>query len=201
LKRLTPPLLDRWRFVLWQLHPPERRALTRWVLARSTTGRLDWRPALAAANTVTFVCHGNIIRSPLAAEAFQAEASRLGASVAVRSAGVAARDGEPADPRAVRSAAERGLSLTAHRARFFDEGEACTADVILVMDLPNAGRVIGAHPATAERVFLLGGLQPSGAMTLSEIHDPVLGTIDDVRRAHDEVLAATRVAASVLVSR
>jgi protein-tyrosine phosphatase len=198
---MTPAILDRWRFVLWQLAPDERRALVRWVVARTTVGRKDWREGLKSARTVTFVCHGNIIRSPVAAVAFETEARRSGSPKAVRSAGVAARDGELPDPRAVQAARERGFALNGHRAHFFDEAEARTADLIFVMDLPNAGRVIGAFPATMDKVFLLGGIEPAGTMSLREIRDPVLGTLDDVRKSHDEVLEGIRIAATALTPR
>jgi hypothetical protein len=50
--------------------------------------------------------------------------------------------------------------------------------------------VLGRHPDAAGKVFLLAGCRANGRLALDEIHDPVAGTLDDVRRSHDEVLAA-----------
>lgn len=198
VKSLTPRALARWRFVLWQLHPVERKALLGWVMAQRTGQAGDWRRAVAAARTVTFVCHGNIIRSPLAAAAFAGATRGVNGGLVVRSSGVAARIGEPVDARALTSAAERGFHLEGHRSRAFDDAEARESDVIMVMDLPNVGRVLGNWPNAAGRVFLLGGLEPSGRTQFREIYDPVVGTIDDVRRAHDDVLRSVAVAATAV---
>lgn len=198
---LTPRGLARWRYVLWQLHPAERRALLRWVVAQYLGRGADWRAALGRARSVTLVCHGNIIRSPLAAEALARAARERSLGVLVRSAGLVARPGERADPRALASAQERGYSLEAHRSRLFDEREAHDSDVIFAMDLPNVGRILGAWPGAAGKVFLLAGLEPSGQMRLREIYDPVVGTLDDVRQAHDEVLRGVAVAVESLPRR
>lgn len=197
LKRLLPDRLARWRRVLLQLESPDRRALVRWCLPRERRQR-NWRRALSNARRVLFVCHGNIIRSPFAAAVFERAARELGNDVHVTSAGVAARQREAADPRAVQSAAERGYSLAPHASRLFDDHDAERADVIFVMDLVNAGHILGRYPETAPRLFLLGSLQPGGETGLQEIYDPVMGTLDDVRKAHDEVLRATRLAADAL---
>lgn len=197
LKRLLPPALARWRWVLLQLEAPDRRELVRWCLPRARRVR-NWRQAVSGARRVLFVCHGNIIRSPFAAAVFERAARQLGSDVQVASAGVAARQREPADPRAVQSAAERGYSLANHASHLFDDHDAEHADVIFVMDLVNAGHILGRYPDTAPRLFLLGSLLPGGATSLQEIHDPVTGTMDDVRKAHDEVLRASRLAADAL---
>lgn len=63
------------------------------------------------------------------------------------------------------------------------------------MDHYNLGRILARFPEAAERVFLLGGCQPDGRMTLTEIHDPVSGSLSDVEIAHDEAVAAVRVLA------
>jgi protein-tyrosine-phosphatase len=197
LKHLVPARLRRWRQVLASLNPEERQAL--FGAAVSVTlhpRRRDWRPAVRNAADVVFVCHGNIIRSPLAAAAFAREAASRARTVQVSSAGLSARAGEPADPRAADSAEERGLPLESHRARPLDAAQVTKAGAIFVMDHLNLGRILARFPDAADRVFLLGGCQPDGRMTLTEIHDPVSGTLDDVRVAHDEVIAAVRVLAT-----
>jgi protein-tyrosine-phosphatase len=196
LKHFIPTSLRRWRYVLSQLDPNERRALlTAAIDATLHPRRRDWREPLRGGTSVVFVCHGNIIRSPVAGVALAREAASRGRAVQVTSAGLAARPGEPADPRAIDSAEERGLSLESHRARALDAAQVGGADAIFVMDHLNLGRILHRFPDAAEKVFLLGGCRDDGSVTLTEIHDPVSGTLADVGVAHDEVLAAARLLA------
>lgn len=196
LKHLVPTSLRRWRYVLSQLDREERRALLNVAIdATLRPGRRDWRGLVRNATSVVFVCHGNIIRSPFAAVAFAREASLRGRPVQVTSSGLSARTGEPADPRAMDSAEERGLTLESHRAQPLDAAQVARAGVIFIMDHLNLGRILNRYPDAAEKVFLLGGCRTDGSVTLTEIHDPVSGSLADVRIAHDEVLAATRLLA------
>lgn len=188
LKRLLPDHWRRWLFVLRQLRPAERRALLE--TARRPPG--DWRVPLRGARRVSVICHGNIIRSPLGAVALARAVRERGLPIEVVSAGVGARQGEPADPRAVLSASALGLSLDEHRATAIDALHVQSADVLFVMDRLNLGRLLARFPHARHRTFLLGGCEPDGRTTLAEIHDPVAGTLDDVKKSHEEVLAAVR---------
>jgi protein-tyrosine-phosphatase len=192
-KRHVPPTLRRWRNVLSQLDARERRTL--FVAALDATlhpRRRDWRSVVRNADHVVFVCHGNIIRSPLGEAAFAREAAARGRSVEVSSAGLSARPGEPADSRAIDSAEERGLGLEAHRARLLDAAQVAGASAIFIMDHINLARILTRFPDAADKVFLLGGCRPDGRVVLTEIHDPVSGSLADVHVAHDEVVAAVR---------
>ena len=196
LKRLVPTSLRRWREVLASLKPEERRVLLRTAIgATLRPRRRDWREVMQRGTNFVMVCHGNIIRSPLAAAALAAEAASRGRTVQLSSAGLSARPGEPADPRALESSRARGLPIEAHRSRLLGVSQVWAADAIFVMDHYNLGRIISRFPEAAQRVFLLGGCQPDGSMTLTEIHDPVSGSLADVEIAHDEVIAAVRVLA------
>ena len=66
---------------------------------------------------VLFVCSGNTCRSPMAALLFQAKAEAAGLPAAAQSAGLAAFAGDCASENAVAVMRERGLDLSAHRAR------------------------------------------------------------------------------------
>lgn len=193
LKHLLPTSLRRWRNVLAGLAPEERVVLLRAAIdATLHPRRRDWRAVVRSGRNFVMVCHGNIIRSPLAATALAREAASRGHRVQVSSAGLSARPGEPADPRALDSAEERGLSLASHRSRLLDAAQVQSADAIFVMDHLNLGRMLARFPDAADRVFLLGGCRPDGGASLSEIHDPVSGTLADVNVAHDEILAVVR---------
>ena len=196
LKRLFPTALRRWRGVRASLNREERRALLRATIdATLQPRRRDWREVVRRGSNFVMVCHGNIIRSPLAAAALSREAAVRGRAVRVSSAGLSARPGDPADPRALESGRARGLPIEAHRSRLLGMPQVWSADAIFVMDHYNLGRIISRFPESAERVFLLGGCQPDGGMALTEIHDPVSGSLADVEIAHDAVIAAVRLLA------
>jgi len=192
LRRLVPDGVRRWRYVFAALRPVEGQVLIAAALRSRFGGLPDWRPVLRRARTVSFICHGNIIRSPFAAAAFAQLMRERGARIDVVSAGVAARTGEPADPRAAESAAEQGVSLVDHRATSLDAAHVHAADLLVVMDRLNYGRLLARFPEAEGRVFLLAGCQADGRTTLDEIHDPVAGTLDDVRKSHAEVLEGVR---------
>ena len=198
LRALVPSGARRWRNVMGPLAPAERRVLLRFALRATMRGLPDWRPALRRARTVSFICHGNIIRSPFAAAAFAQLMREGGHRIEVVSAGVAARTGEPADPRAAASAIERGVSLASHRATMLDALHVKAADVLVVMDRLNLARILARHPEAEGRVVLLAGCHADGRTTLDEIHDPVAGTLDDVRKSHAEVLEGVRRLADAL---
>jgi protein-tyrosine phosphatase len=102
---------------------------------------------------IMMVCTGNICRSPLAA----AELRRhLPAGFSVRSSGLAAIVGAPAQETVSRLAGMRGLNLGRHEAVQIDEAMALGNDLILVMTASQKDEVELHYPATRGRVFLLG---------------------------------------------
>jgi protein-tyrosine phosphatase len=89
---------------------------------------------------VLFVCLGNICRSPLAQGVFEDVLRReeLEDEVFVDSAGTGSwHVGSPPDDRAKRSAAARGLDLSAQRARRVSLADCEEFDYILTMDEQN----------------------------------------------------------------
>ena len=88
------------------------------------------------------------------------------------------------------------MRLESHRARPLDSARVAEGGVIFVMDHLNLGRILKRFPGAADRVFLLGGCRPDGRVVLTEILDPVSGTLSDVRATHNQVVAATRLVAS-----
>ncbi len=89
---------------------------------------------------VLFVCMGNICRSPMAEGVFQKllEQSGLADQVLIDSAGTHAYHvGKSPDPRAIRTASERGIDLGRLRARQVERGDFEEFDLVLVMDEHN----------------------------------------------------------------
>lgn len=77
----------------------------------------------------------------------------------VASAGLAALVGQPADAQAQALMAQRGLDLSAHRARQLTGPLVRQSDLILVMDADQRRAIESHHPLARGRVFLLGGQQ------------------------------------------
>lgn len=81
-------------------------------------------------NNILFICIGNICRSPMAEGLF----SQALPDKQVFSAGIDALVGQPADPLSIQLMAERGIDISAHRARKLASWMVYEADVIVTMD-------------------------------------------------------------------
>jgi protein-tyrosine phosphatase len=93
-------------------------------------------PDVPPARRLLFVCSGNICRSPLAEAIFRHQAERAGraSDFELDSAGTHGyHEGEPADPRARRVGAARGVAVTSI-AREVRESDFGHFDLILAMD-------------------------------------------------------------------
>lgn len=131
--------------------------------------------------SVLFVCHGNIMRSAAAAEFLRDELRTAGVTgITVASAGTHARDGKPADPRAVEAARTLGASLQRHGASRITARHIADFDVIFVMDELNFVNVHTAFPKSLPKLRLLGGMNTSGSYRPHEIPDPYLATNAEV---------------------
>jgi protein-tyrosine phosphatase len=98
------------------------------------------------------LCHGNICRSPFAAALL---AARL-PTRDVRSAGLQAGEGSPADPMAVVCARRMGVALTQHRSARASAEALAWADLIVVMQGCHAAAIAREWPQFRGRVRLLG---------------------------------------------
>jgi protein-tyrosine-phosphatase/predicted ATP-grasp superfamily ATP-dependent carboligase len=144
-----------------------------------------FRPFRAPIRSVVFICHGNIMRSPMAETMFRAAAPHI----RVESAGTFAIPGRNADARAARVAAEFGYSLEHHQARLLSEEMVDSADLLVVMDYVNYIVLTDRFPQAAGRTLLLGSLERGAAL---QIDDPYEGTLDDVRTAYKRIQTCLR---------
>lgn len=138
---------------------------------------------------VTFVCTGNICRSPIAEKVFAHEVERAGLADRVRVTSAGTGDwhvGDAADPRAAALLTEHGYR-DMHVARQVDD-ELLAADLIVALDDGHlrALRRIAPDP---ERVRLLRSFDPD-APPGAGVPDPYFGGSE----GFTEVLAMTRAA-------
>lgn len=100
------------------------------------------------------VCTGNICRSP-AAELLLRAGLGDDAGVAVSSAGLAARAGEPVAPPMARLLAARGVDPGGFVARQLQPAQLRSAGLVLTMTAAQRSAVVTRAPATVRRTFTL----------------------------------------------
>jgi protein-tyrosine-phosphatase len=110
--------------------------------------------------SVLFVCHGNICRSPYAAVAFtQRLPAELGEFVRVASAGFVGPE-RPSAQEALAVAAERGLDLREHRSQLLTLDGVLNTHLIVVMEPAQQSVICGAYGRHSHHVLVLGDLDP-----------------------------------------
>lgn len=149
----------------------------------------DPRPGDEVA-VVLVVCHANITRSPFAAALLEARVhQRLGvdAPVWIRSAGVHARDGLPADAGSRLQAGRRGLDLSRHRSALLTPQDVVEADLVVTMTEAQRTHAVHQHPAAARWTFTLPELARLCASLSDEVvaGDPRTELRATVRRLAD----------------
>ncbi len=136
---------------------------------------------------ILLVCTGNICRSPLGAALLQRALAERGIEgIDASSAGTGAWDGAPVSEGAYLVGLERGLDLSAHRARLLTRELVEEADLILTMARHHRARVdeLGGEG----HVFVLGeyaGREGDAA----EVSDPFGGDLDVYRDTCSELEA------------
>lgn len=133
--------------------------------------------------TIVCVCHGNIIRSPMT-EALLRRFLAPASSYTVASAGLFAKVGKSADPRALIACQDFGVSLEQHKAQPLTQSLVDQADLILVMDFENEAILLSHFPHTREKTFLLGGFSDEARLPSAAIPDPYNGDLDGVRKCY-----------------
>lgn len=140
---------------------PERQDLL-WEIRRRSRGE----PALpfGPIQRVLVFCHGNICRSPLAAHLLATGCPEL----EVRSGGLEAREGDPAQPGAIRVGAEFGADLERHAAHRLTAVDVAWADLIVGMTGRHSASIRACCPAQCGKVRLLGDFLPGPPFALED---------------------------------
>ncbi|WP_227353628.1 low molecular weight protein-tyrosine-phosphatase [Haladaptatus salinisoli] len=147
--------------------------------ARAAVRRLPPEP------TVTFLCLGNICRSPLAERYFEARLSTAECDCAtVRSAGFIEKEGRSSPDAAVSVADELGVDLTDHRSRCVDADLLRESDLVLLMDARNYRHLKGKFPDELDKACFLKSFAADGGF---EIEDPYSADEATFRRVYGEV--------------
>jgi low molecular weight protein-tyrosine phosphatase len=128
---------------------------------------------------VTFVCSGNICRSPMAEKMFARQIQERGLSDVVRvsSAGTGSwHVGDAADKRAGHVLRGHGYP-SAHRAAQVDD-EHLSADLVVALGR-NHARMLREMGVPPNRIRMLRSFDPRSAAHALDVDDPYYGTMDD----------------------
>lgn len=123
---------------------------------------------------ILVLCIGNICRSPMGEAMLRVALP----GKTVRSAGLGALIGKPADPLSVQLMAEQGIDISAHRAQQISPALVAQADLILVMDLEQKRHVETQYMGARGKVFRLC------ESSKDDIPDPYREGIESFRNAH-----------------
>ncbi|AYO31826.1 MAG: protein arginine phosphatase [Thermoanaerobacteraceae bacterium] len=138
---------------------------------------------------VVFVCTGNTCRSSMAEALFKKILKERGRErdIMVESCGIAAVEGMPASPNAVKVMKEEGIDISSHRARLLSE-EILKADLILTMTKNHKDYILNKFPETKGRVFVLEEFASGQRGDENvDISDPYGGDEQTYRRVADEI--------------
>lgn len=102
---------------------------------------------------VLFVCTGNTCRSPMAQCLFTSMAKEQDVEVRADSAGLYAREGEPASDGAYAAMEALGLSLQGHRVKPVTEELLAGADLVLCMTQAHAEQLQMRFPDAKAKIF------------------------------------------------
>ena len=139
--------------------------------------------------SVLFLCHGNVCRSPFAAALFAREAAaRIPTPITVGSAGLIS-PGRASPPSAVAAAARRGIDLSRHQSRLLRRVQHATR-----IDRGHVGRSGAGGSARGRpliRTLILGDLdpEPAGARTIG---DPMGGPDELFDDSYDRIARCVR---------
>ena len=105
---------------------------------------------------ILVLCVGNICRSPMAEALMRQAFLERRSPVDVRSAGLGALTGHPADEHVQALLAARGIDVSDHRAVQVHGDMLRWADLVLVMEAGHRAELMSVEPVAAGKIFLLG---------------------------------------------
>ncbi len=151
---------------------------------------------MADVTRLLFVCHANVVRSPLAEAVFRHQVTQrgLGDRFVIASAGISALEGLPPAKGSVDVAAAHGLALTGRsrqmtRVDLYDHHHVLVADRHVHGQIRRLmGSAFGELAGTGARVRLLAQLaDPHAQGDAQDIPDPLRGGPDDFLRVYRQI--------------
>jgi tRNA threonylcarbamoyl adenosine modification protein (Sua5/YciO/YrdC/YwlC family) len=134
-----------------------------------------------------FVCTGNTCRSPMA-EGLMRKMLGANSGWEISSAGICAADGAPVSRNAAAVLQEKGIDISAHRARHLSSEMIEEADLLIAMTQGHCNAIRTIAPEIDGKVFLLKSF--GVAQCAADIADPVGADLAVYRRVRDEIDAA-----------
>ena len=178
--------------LLTRLHHTVDHALHPWRHDR-VMRRLRATPPV---REVLVVCHGNICRSPFAAERLGRALEGYG--IVVRSAGFLGQ-GRPSPREAVTAAAERGVDLRDHRSRLVVPSLLGSAGLNVVMDGRQRSMLRFDFGFPGSRIVLLGDFDPGPALGRA-IPDPWDRPLEEFRAVYARIDRCVGALATLLIA-
>jgi protein-tyrosine phosphatase len=139
---------------------------------------------------VTFVCTGNICRSPMAEKMFAQQIEERGLATAIRVTSAGTGDwhvGSGVDERAHRVLRAHGYP-TRHRAAQLDDDH-LSADLVVALGR-NHVRMLAHLGVPTERIRLLRSFDPRSGAHALDVEDPYYGSDEDFEETYDVIDAS-----------
>ena len=143
------------------------------------------------ADSVLFLCLGNICRSPMAERYLERRLTERGwDSIDVRSAGLGEIEGRTSPNTAIEAASTHAIDLSDHVSTLASSASIEESDIVFVMDYNNYHSVKTRFPNATDDVFFLGPLSGqggdivipdpygSGSERFTETYDVIADAID-----------------------
>jgi RpiB/LacA/LacB family sugar-phosphate isomerase len=139
------------------------------------------------ANTILFICTGNICRSPMAEGLFRHLVEQHKADLIVKSAGVGAQNGQSPSENAIRAMQDLEIDISPQRSQMLTAELASEADMIIGMTHGHVEMVNVMYPHAAEKTFLLREFDDSLPLHEREVADPLGGSLEIYRQCRDQI--------------
>jgi protein-tyrosine phosphatase len=170
-----------------------------WGSILDDPARSEWghNEPVAHQLSVTFVCTGNICRSPIGEIVLRdrLSAAGLGDAVQVTSAGTGDwHIGEPADRRAQETLRRHGHDPDQHRARQFSPSDFSEADLVIALDRSHQRtlRALARSAQDRDKIRLLRSFDPDATAAGSvDVADPYFGSLVDFEETYAAIAAAS----------
>lgn len=193
-----PFLIDCYQTAAWAIDMGRNFVIDRYLQKKFLQLRnsSDFKNRVQQANSILFLCYGNINRSVLAEKCFRFHYGDL-ANLKVDSAGFHPVDGRPADPVMQTVSAEGGIDLNHWSSRKLSPETVNNADLILVMEIAHYRKLVSLYPQCRNKVFLLGCAAGDDPACPLEIDDPYEHEVEVYTSCFNRIHALTKTIADI----